>query len=270
MDQRHMVDEMLAERRLEDVKGSSCCSRPSAFCRHESRRRSDFHRRRHAAGVPSVFDLSVNDAYVEARAESKDVHGWALVPRAGGVWQETSGLDSRDLRTQECCLVLFARGSVLVPLALLLSSGVARAWTSEHPSDDIPGDMDKVLALDGGGDLVLGSCGEHTCSSTGPMVASDVRDSNIVGTEQSQSAVTCTDSGRAPWEPYVTMVLIIHADHGVQAQYEFKNVAMGLLVADGNGGFWTRSSPLVCGRSRSGHVVAKLSFVLPTPSGVLT
>jgi hypothetical protein len=205
-----------------------------------------------------------------------------------------------------------ARGPVLVPLAVLLSSGVAKAWTSEHPSEAIPASITKVLALDGGGSLVLGgnykcvqghdcklsdapvrigpdgevsvfshpdagalrdaavrgeelwilgskavlyrngqeewksiplpagvSCGEGKYSPTALLDASDVRDSNITGTDRAQGAVTCTDSGHDPRVPHATTILIMHADLGVQAQYEFKNVAMGLLVPDGHGGFWT-------------------------------
>lgn len=218
-------------------------------------------------------------------------------------------------RREEIMIFQSARthaGSVLVPLAVLLSGGAAKAWTSERPSDDMPQDITKVLALDGGGALVLGgnykcvegrdckfsdapvrigpeggvsvfsypdvgvlrdaavrgaelwilgskavlyrngkedwksiplpagvACGEGKYSPTGLLEASAVRDSNIVGTERAQGAVTCTDSGRDPRVPHATTVLIIHADRGVEAQYEFKNVAMGLLIPDGDGGFWT-------------------------------
>lgn len=203
------------------------------------------------------------------------------------------------------------RGPALVPLALLFSSAVAKAWTSQHPSDEIPERINKVIALEGGGALVLGynskyeghdyqfsdvlvrigpegevstfahpdagllrdlavrgseiwvlgtravlhrngqtawkrtplpanvSCGDGKYSPTGLLDASDVRDSNVVGIGLARAAVTCTNSGDDPRTPHSTTALIVDAEQGIQTQYEFKHVAMGLLVPDGDGGFWT-------------------------------
>jgi hypothetical protein len=197
-----------------------------------------------------------------------------------------------------------ARGPVLVPLALLLSSGEAKAWVIQRPSKEIPENIAKVVALDEGGALVLGYNGHyheedvlvrigpagdpttvtHPPAGTlldmavrGPEVwvlgtetilyrngqeewsslplpddvvctegryvrgggghsLSDVRESNVVAIDRMRCAVTCADTHAVPLS---TIALVVGADTGVEARFMFKDLALGLLVADGAGGFWT-------------------------------